>query len=99
MALRKALIMYYYKCQTSMKDHGNFPRALPMVTCNASPTTHGSQDLRRGPIHMDAVQDGQEVGLFIMRNSLTLSLQKVQFPCLGVCKPPLARVGQSGAVC
>lgn len=70
-----------------------------MVTCNASPTTHGRRNLRRVPIHMDAVQDGQEHGLSIMRNSLALSLQNIQFPCLGVRKSPLTRIGQSEAVC
>lgn len=54
-ALHKALIVYYYKSQTGVRDHGTLARAPPcacpgpemqlmlMVTCNASPKTHGSQ--------------------------------------------------------
>lgn len=92
---------------------GRLPRGLPyvpgtacsgpsvvlMVNCNASPITHHSHNPRRAPIHMDDVKDGWEYGPVIVRNNLTLSLRYVQVPCLGVCKSPLTRVGQSEAVC
>lgn len=70
-----------------------------MVICNASPTTHGSQEPQWVPIHIHGANDGHECGLFITRNSLTLSLQNIQIPRLRVCKSPLTRVGQSKAVC